>query len=79
MFINADTGLPRNAGSVVKPPQNLCSTYKILARNGGSDFYTGQLAELVSDDLHNIGSVITKKDLESFRYIILIMDFLSSY
>lgn len=68
MFLNKDTGyLPKKPGSIVKPPPSLCSTYRMLARNGGNDFYTGQLADLILSDLKDIGSVITRKDLESYR------------
>lgn len=68
MFLNADAGyLPKKPGSIVKPPASLCLTYRLLAKNGGIDFYTGHLAELVLADLRDIGSVITKKDLELYR------------
>ncbi len=68
MFLNAETGyLPKKPGSIVKPPQSLCSTYRLLAKNGGKDFYVGQLAELILSDLKDIGSVITRKDLELYR------------
>lgn len=68
MFLNADTAyLPKKPGSIVKPPSSLCSTYRLLAKNGGNDFYTGQLAELIISDLKDIGSVITKLDLESYK------------
>lgn len=68
MFLNAETGyLPRKIGSIIKPPSSLCSTYRLLAKNGGNDFYTGQLAELIVSDLKDMGSVITKKDLELYK------------
>lgn len=68
MFLNANTGyLPRKPGSIVKPPSSLCSTYRLLARNGGKDFYVGQLADLILSDLNDIGSIITKTDLESYK------------
>lgn len=68
MFLNPDTGyLPKKPGSIVKPPSSLCSTYRLLAKNGGIDFYTGQLADLIIADLRDIGSVITKRDLELYK------------
>lgn len=59
--------LPKKPGSIVRPPRSLCSTYRLLAKNGGDDFYTGQLADLIISDLNEMGSVITKKDLELYK------------
>lgn len=65
-FING-TDIPRKAGDVIHLPKELCNTYKILADNGANDFYTGTLADLIVDDLRDLGSIITKKDLESYE------------
>ncbi|KAG4075074.1 hypothetical protein HA402_008139 [Bradysia odoriphaga] len=71
MFLNPDTGyMPRKPGSIVKPPPSLCSTYRLLAKNGGKDFYTGQLAEFIVSDLREMGSVITRRDLELYKVLI---------
>lgn len=39
----------------------------MIAEKGGDDFYNGTLAELILDDLRDLGSIITKKDLESYK------------
>ncbi|KAJ6642576.1 Glutathione hydrolase 1 proenzyme, partial [Pseudolycoriella hygida] len=68
MFFNKETGyMPKKPGSIVKPPPSLCSSYKLIAENGGNDFYAGELAALIISDLREIGSIITKEDLELYR------------
>lgn len=54
-------------GERVQLPSALCDAYKILAEKGGDDFYNGTLADLIVEDLQDLGSIITKKDLESYK------------
>lgn len=61
------TDLPRRQGEHIHLPVELCNTYKLLAEKGGDDFYNGTLADLIADDLRDLGSIITKKDLESYK------------
>lgn len=65
-FING-TETPRRPGELIHLPVELCNTYKLLAEKGGDDFYTGTLADLIADDLRDLGSIITKKDLELYK------------
>ncbi|XP_031630492.1 glutathione hydrolase 1 proenzyme-like [Contarinia nasturtii] len=65
-FVNG-TNTPRREGEHVKFHPELCNTYKMIAENGGDDFYNGILADLIVDDLRDLGSIITKKDLESYK------------
>lgn len=65
-FING-TNTPRRPGEHIRLPPALCSTYKILAEKGGDDFYNGHLADLIVDDLRDLGSIITKSDLEWYK------------
>lgn len=65
-FING-TDTPRKAGDLIHLPSELCNSYKLLAEYGGDDFYSGALADLIADDLRDLGSIITKKDLESYE------------
>ncbi|XP_031635027.1 glutathione hydrolase 1 proenzyme-like isoform X2 [Contarinia nasturtii] len=58
---------PRNPGDLVKFVPELCNTYKMIAEKGGDDFYNGTLADLIAADLKDIGSIITKKDLQSYE------------
>ncbi|XP_017012911.2 scoloptoxin SSD14 isoform X5 [Drosophila takahashii] len=67
IYRNAQTGKPHAAGTVVKPPKNLCKTYKLLAENGPMDLYNGTLAKLLADDLKDMGSIIVPDDLESYQ------------
>lgn len=65
-FING-TNTARRPGDLIHLPIELCNTYKLLAEKGGEDFYSGTLADLIVDDLQDLGSIITKKDLESYE------------
>lgn len=65
-FING-TNTARRPGDLIHLPMELCNTYKLLAEKGGDDFYTGTLADLIVDDLQDLGSIITKKDLEAYE------------
>lgn len=65
-FING-TNTPRQPGDLIYMPSEMCNTYKLLSEKGGEDFYTGTLADLIADDLKDLGSIITKKDLESYE------------
>lgn len=65
LFING-TETPRHLGDLVKPPAALCNTLKMIAEKG-DDFYNGTLADLIVDDLRDIGSIVTKKDLELYK------------
>ncbi|EDV46429.1 glutathione hydrolase 1 proenzyme isoform X2 [Drosophila erecta] len=67
IYLNAETGKPHAAGTVVKPPKNLCKTYKLLAENGPMDMYNGTIAKLLMEDLQDIGSIIVADDLESYE------------
>ncbi|XP_017056183.1 scoloptoxin SSD14 isoform X5 [Drosophila ficusphila] len=67
IYLNEQTGKPHVAGTVVKPPKNLCTTYKLLAQNGPMDFYNGTVAKLLAEDLSDMGSIITLADLEYYE------------
>lgn len=66
-FFKNGTNKPLREGEFVRLPPQLCNTYKLIAELGGNDFYNGTLADLIADDLKDLGSVITKKDLESYK------------
>ncbi|XP_062138224.1 glutathione hydrolase 1 proenzyme isoform X4 [Drosophila sulfurigaster albostrigata] len=66
VFINPTTGKLHETGSLLKPPQQLCNTYKLLAENGASDFYSGAIAQMLFEDLKEMGSVINPDDLNSY-------------
>lgn len=58
-----------NIGDKIHLATELCQTYKIIAENGGEDFYNGTLAKLIAEDLRDLGSVITLEDLNKYRYV----------
>ncbi|XP_016962910.1 glutathione hydrolase 1 proenzyme isoform X4 [Drosophila biarmipes] len=66
-YRNGETGNPHAAGTVVKPPKNLCKTYKTLAENGPMDLYNGTVAKLLAEDLKDVGSIIIPDDLETYE------------
>ncbi|XP_016984414.1 glutathione hydrolase 1 proenzyme isoform X4 [Drosophila rhopaloa] len=67
IYLNAQTGKPHVAGTVVKPPKNLCNTYKLLAENGPLDMYNGTVAKMLAEDLQDVGSIISSDDLEFYE------------
>lgn len=67
MFVDSRNGEFLMAGSVIRPAPNLCQTYRLIAQNGGGDFYNGTLSSLVLADLQQIGSIINEDDLKSYR------------
>lgn len=74
-FYNNITGQFHKYGEHILPPQQLCQTYKRIAENGGDDFYTGELAKDIAADLKDLGSVITKSDLDAYKYVNLFLLF----
>ena len=62
------TGLPLEAGGVLKNPDLAASLRKIAA--GGADvFYRGELAESITAEMAANGGFITKADLSSYRAV----------
>ncbi|MBE3099769.1 MAG: gamma-glutamyltransferase [Planctomycetes bacterium] len=62
------TGLPLEAGGVLKNPDLAASLRKIAA--GGADvFYRGELAEAITAEMAAGGGFITKADLASYRAV----------
>lgn len=54
-------------GTIVKPSEALCNTFKRIAKNGGDDLYNGTLAEDFVEDLKRIGSIITAEDMRNYE------------
>ncbi len=53
-------------GEVITNP-DLARTYERLAQAGPDDFYHGELAEAIADDLARGGSTVTRADLAGYR------------
>ncbi|XP_018561172.1 glutathione hydrolase 1 proenzyme isoform X2 [Anoplophora glabripennis] len=56
----------KKAGSKIVPTK-LCQTLKLIAENGGDDLYNGTLSKMLLEDLNEVGSIITKRDLEEYE------------
>ncbi|KAM8720185.1 hypothetical protein ACLKA7_006261 [Drosophila subpalustris] len=65
-FLNAETGEHHKEGALLKSPKQLCNTYQLLADNGPMDFYNGTVAKLLAEDLKELGSIITRDDLDAY-------------
>lgn len=61
------TNTKHRVGERIFPASELCNSYKLLAQNGGDDFYKGELAELIAEDLKEMGSIITREDLQKYE------------
>lgn len=48
-------------------PKKLCETLRIIAKSSGHDLYNGTLSKMLMQDLEEIGSIITKEDLENYQ------------
>lgn len=51
-------------------PKKLCETLKIIAENGGNDFYNGTLSKMLLEDLKEAGSIIEKEDLLQYEWVL---------
>ncbi|XP_058468197.1 glutathione hydrolase 1 proenzyme-like isoform X2 [Malaya genurostris] len=66
MFFDERTNAFFKPGTVIKP-RKLCDTLEYIATNGGNSLYKGELANIFAEDLKDLGSIITKEDLESYN------------
>ncbi|KAJ8731250.1 hypothetical protein PYW07_004414 [Mythimna separata] len=67
MYYNTAKGDFHKAGTMVKPSEALCNTFRRIAENGGDDLYNGTLAADFLDDLERVGSIITADDLSQYH------------
>lgn len=66
MFWNQTSQKFHREDSLIRP-NKLCDTLKLIAENGGDDFYNGTLSEMISEDFAEIGSLITPEDLVNYE------------
>ncbi|KAH8292920.1 hypothetical protein KR044_008657, partial [Drosophila immigrans] len=74
VFMNTETGGHYMEGDLIKSPKQLCNTYLLLADNGPMDFYNGTIAQLLAEDLKELGSIITQDDLNAYAAEIRLSD-----
>ncbi|XP_055551315.1 glutathione hydrolase 1 proenzyme-like isoform X2 [Wyeomyia smithii] len=65
MFVDNSTSEFLKPGTLIKP-KKLCKTLRYIAEKGGNSLYNGKLGEDFAEDLKEIGSIITKDDLDSY-------------
>lgn len=65
-FLDPVTRLPFPVGHKVKRPQ-LARTLKVIARDGASAFYDGELTKLLLEDIQENGGIITAQDLKEYK------------
>lgn len=64
IFLN--NGNSYGEGDVLRQPE-LAATLKRLQRNGAREFYRGQTARLIAEEMKRHNGLITLKDLQSYR------------
>lgn len=62
-------GVRLQAGETIRPPHALCQFLQLIADRGPDDFYEGEAARLVLDDLRALRSPITADDLRAQRSV----------
>ena len=65
IYLRAD-GTPYNEGEILSNP-DYARTLSLLAERGADDFYVGDLAQRMSDDLAANGSFVTAQDFADYR------------
>jgi gamma-glutamyltranspeptidase / glutathione hydrolase / leukotriene-C4 hydrolase len=68
-FVNKINNEIYKVNSIIKRPK-LAKTLDIIAREGESAFYNGQLTDIIVDEVQSNGGIITKHDLQSYQCIV---------
>jgi gamma-glutamyltranspeptidase/glutathione hydrolase len=55
-----------HAGDVLRQPE-LAATLKRIAKNGAAEFYRGETARMITDDMARLGGLITLEDLANYQ------------
>src|SRR5277367_6320610 len=64
IFLN--DGKMFDAGDTFKQPE-LAATLKRIAKNGAAEFYRGETAQMIVDDMKRMGGLITLEDLAQYQ------------
>lgn len=64
IFLN--DGKVYKAGDTFKQPE-LAATLKRIAKNGAAEFYRGETARMIVEDMKGMGGLITLEDLEQYK------------
>ena len=68
IFINPSTNRTWEEGDVYKR-ENLANTLEKIGKNGLQEFYSGDTAKILIDELRNQSSILTLEDLRNYRYL----------
>ncbi|XP_018319317.1 glutathione hydrolase 1 proenzyme isoform X2 [Agrilus planipennis] len=55
-----------NAPGTLVRPTKLCDTLRLIAQNGGDDFYTGNMSRMIVNDIKELGGIINEEDLKVY-------------
>jgi gamma-glutamyltranspeptidase/glutathione hydrolase len=64
IFLN--DGKMFHAGDIFRQPE-LAATLKRIAKNGAAEFYRGETAQMIVDDMKRMGGLITLEDLAQYQ------------
>ena len=59
-------GQPYHAGEIFRQPE-LAATLRRIARNGSVEFYRGETARMLAEDMARLGGLITLEDLANYK------------
>ena len=68
IFINPATNKTWKEGDLYKR-ENLANTLERIGRYGLQEFYSGDTAKILIDELIQQGSILSLKDLQNYRYL----------
>jgi gamma-glutamyltranspeptidase len=68
IYVNPDTGNFFQMGDQYLWP-NLAKTLEKIAKNGADEFYFGETADLMVEDLAKVGAIVIKEDFEKYEYV----------
>jgi gamma-glutamyltranspeptidase / glutathione hydrolase len=67
IFLNKGTGFQE--GDILRQPE-LAATIARIQQNGAAEFYEGQTAKLIAQDMQAHGGLITLEDLKSYKAVV---------
>ena len=69
IFVNKINNQIYKTNNIIRRPK-LGKTFEILAKDGESAFYNGQLTETIADEIQSNGGIVTKSDLQNYECLV---------
>ncbi len=69
LFVNKITNEIYTTNSILKRPK-LAKTLEIIAKDGESAFYNGQLTDIIVDEIQSNGGIVTRQDLQNYECLV---------